>query len=370
MTDDSAPNFADEYKGSHRRLAREIFWDHHDRANYECPDCGRTEDECLEPFEVHHESGVPVDNSPENLIALCRPCHNIREGKKPSLAEIANLRNQINGLDHDEQYRKLLQSQTFDAKPADYHFKYLDERDFRNITTGVLRGEQSYNRCDLCGGLFPRESVKELFEHVAKHDEQSAEAIDPFHKEREDSSGLSDPLSNPESVAEPELVPDRNDQGEGEYVIEGDYSDWEKLPIYRLGVDYLILKEEYDEFLEAFDEKIDREETDLRAVPGNVVATAIQEVCQQLDIELKGPVKRNNYRFEESEQGKQIEDSDEDCEQDSVNNIDFESSSDADEAEINGDGIGPPITEAEKRQAKEGNRNDGSEGESAAGDDQ
>ena len=83
-----------------RKIAREQFWEKHDRDNYKCPDCGRTETEStyinsMESafgFEVHHKNGKPMDNRPENQIALCRLCHNLREGKKPSRKDIKSLR--------------------------------------------------------------------------------------------------------------------------------------------------------------------------------------------------------------------------------------------------------------------------------------
>lgn len=84
-----------KWKKKSRKLAREMYWEKHDRETYECPDCGRREDELVNRFEVHHIDGQPMDNRPENHIALCRPCHNLREGKKPSKAEIENIRNSI-----------------------------------------------------------------------------------------------------------------------------------------------------------------------------------------------------------------------------------------------------------------------------------
>ncbi|WP_164932813.1 nucleoside 2-deoxyribosyltransferase domain-containing protein [Halorubrum amylolyticum] len=83
-----------KWKRKSRKLAREMFWEKHDRETYECPDCGRQEEELLNTFEVHHKDGQPMDNRPENHVALCRPCHNLREGKKPSIGEIRNLRSQ------------------------------------------------------------------------------------------------------------------------------------------------------------------------------------------------------------------------------------------------------------------------------------
>lgn len=83
------------YKDKSRKLARQHFWEKHDREEYRCPDCGRKEEDVSYGFEVHHKNGEPMDNRPENHIALCRTCHNIREGKKPSMGQIQRLRNQI-----------------------------------------------------------------------------------------------------------------------------------------------------------------------------------------------------------------------------------------------------------------------------------
>ena len=168
-------------KGSHRSLAREIFWEHHDRETYECPDCRRTEPECVNPFEVHHKSGVPVDNSPENLIALCRPCHNLREGKKPSIEEVANLRNKINDVDGAASPELLAQFQHHGGRPVDYDFEYIQHVEYPHVTTGVLRDGELRNRCDLCGGLFPKENISQLFSHVYAHNEESPTPIEPFH---------------------------------------------------------------------------------------------------------------------------------------------------------------------------------------------
>lgn len=49
----------------------DIFWREHDRETYECPGCGTRSG----PWEVHHRNGRGFDDSEENLIALCRPCH-------------------------------------------------------------------------------------------------------------------------------------------------------------------------------------------------------------------------------------------------------------------------------------------------------
>ena len=87
-----------KWKRKSRKLAREMFWEKHDREAYECPDCGRKEEELLNTFEVHHKDGQPMDNRPENHVALCRPCHNLREAKKPSYEETKNIRDHLNRL--------------------------------------------------------------------------------------------------------------------------------------------------------------------------------------------------------------------------------------------------------------------------------
>lgn len=86
-----------DFANRSRRLARERYWNEHDRNGYQCPDCGRTEDEIVDTFQVHHKSGTPFDNREEALIALCGLCHRLREGKKPSLKRIKALREGCNG---------------------------------------------------------------------------------------------------------------------------------------------------------------------------------------------------------------------------------------------------------------------------------
>lgn len=89
-------------KNRHRGLARKVFWEAHDQDRYQCPDCGRRKADLLRPFEIHHKNGDPMNNSETNLVGLCRPCHNIREGKKPSFNEIKHLRNGVRGADGDK----------------------------------------------------------------------------------------------------------------------------------------------------------------------------------------------------------------------------------------------------------------------------
>lgn len=81
-------------KNKSRSIARSLYWDKHDRDSYKCPDCSRTESEIPGTIEVHHINGEPHDNRPENHVGLCRLCHMLREGKKPSLNEIESLRDQ------------------------------------------------------------------------------------------------------------------------------------------------------------------------------------------------------------------------------------------------------------------------------------
>lgn len=84
------------YKNRSRTIARKVYWDEHDENDYQCPDCGRSIGEIRQDvFEVHHIDGDPYNNSLENLIGLCRMCHNIREDKKPSISEIKKLRQQL-----------------------------------------------------------------------------------------------------------------------------------------------------------------------------------------------------------------------------------------------------------------------------------
>lgn len=91
-----------DYKDKSRKIARQSYWEDHDRATYECPDCGRTEDELRHGFEVHHKNGEPMDNRPENRVALCRPCHNLREGKKPSKRDIEQMRDSLKSSDRNQ----------------------------------------------------------------------------------------------------------------------------------------------------------------------------------------------------------------------------------------------------------------------------
>lgn len=80
------------FKNRSRSIAREQFWEKNNKETYQCPDCGRSEDQVVGSFEVHHINGEPLDNRPENQVGLCRLCHNLREEKKPSIESIEKLR--------------------------------------------------------------------------------------------------------------------------------------------------------------------------------------------------------------------------------------------------------------------------------------
>lgn len=96
-----------DFKDRSRKLARQRYWEENKREGYRCPDCGRSEKEIVGSFEVHHKNGEPMDNRPENHVALCRLCHNLREDKKPSKKQIRNLRDQqtVEKEDENGQYQ-------------------------------------------------------------------------------------------------------------------------------------------------------------------------------------------------------------------------------------------------------------------------
>jgi len=85
-------------KDRHRRLARERFWAEHDKSEYECPDCSRSESE-VGGFEVHHKDGDAHNNSISNLIGLCIYCHCLREDRKPPIEAIERMRESSGSTD-------------------------------------------------------------------------------------------------------------------------------------------------------------------------------------------------------------------------------------------------------------------------------
>ena len=75
---------------SPRARHRREFWQRHDRETYRCPDCGRLESHAaVRGFQVHHCDEDPTNGDPENLVALCRACHQERHGhqRRPDLNE-------------------------------------------------------------------------------------------------------------------------------------------------------------------------------------------------------------------------------------------------------------------------------------------
>lgn len=85
----------DQAKRRSRQISRKYFWDFYDPEEYVCPDCGRGVSEIEGGFQIHHKDGNPYDWHWENLIALCRLCHMLREDKKPNLASIRRLRDEL-----------------------------------------------------------------------------------------------------------------------------------------------------------------------------------------------------------------------------------------------------------------------------------
>jgi len=80
-----------------RKSAREKFWSNHEKADYECPDCGRGHRQ-VEVYEVHHLDTIVHNNDLDNLVALCKLCHALREGRNPGVENIQRLRDQFHRL--------------------------------------------------------------------------------------------------------------------------------------------------------------------------------------------------------------------------------------------------------------------------------
>lgn len=78
-----------------RQKAKKKFWRRNDRNEYRCPDCGRRQEETSSPFEVHHKDGDTSNNSLNNLVGLCRFCHQLREGNKPGFGTIRSFRDRM-----------------------------------------------------------------------------------------------------------------------------------------------------------------------------------------------------------------------------------------------------------------------------------
>lgn len=85
-------------------MARNIFWDSHDKESYCCADCQRRLEQISGTFEVHHIDGNPYNNDPENLVGLCKACHAIREDRKPGTDSIRRILEQFsNGGGQNQQ---------------------------------------------------------------------------------------------------------------------------------------------------------------------------------------------------------------------------------------------------------------------------
>jgi hypothetical protein len=82
------------YSDRSRKIAREMYWEENDKSSYNCPDCGRAEEEIEGTLQVHHLSETPYDNRLDQLIGLCGFCHRLREDKKPSLERIKRYRHE------------------------------------------------------------------------------------------------------------------------------------------------------------------------------------------------------------------------------------------------------------------------------------
>lgn len=60
----------------------------------------------------------------------------------------------------------------------EFDLEHLEKRRFRYVEVLDVEDGRVELRCNLCARLF--DDVDETFEHVAGHDEQVGEAIDPF----------------------------------------------------------------------------------------------------------------------------------------------------------------------------------------------
>lgn len=125
-------------KDAARDRARRVYWADLDRDGYRCPDCGRSSHELRTGFEVHHKDGNPENNDISNLVALCRPCHNIREGKKPSLNEIKLMRDQLAGSDGAGKNWAFIRAE----EEVDPHFEACDSKCIPTMQINSLNREK------------------------------------------------------------------------------------------------------------------------------------------------------------------------------------------------------------------------------------
>lgn len=73
------------------------YWRDHDRETYTCPECGRGEGE-VKQFDVHHKDGNPMNGDEENLVALCRRCHNREHGRTKQTETLGEWKDRVNNL--------------------------------------------------------------------------------------------------------------------------------------------------------------------------------------------------------------------------------------------------------------------------------
>jgi len=125
-------------KDAARDRARRAYWADLDRDSYRCPDCGRSSHELRTGFEVHHKDGNAENNDISNLVGLCRPCHNIREEKKPSLNEIKLMRDQLAGSDGAGKTWAFIRA----AEEVDPHFEACDSKCIPTMQINSLNREK------------------------------------------------------------------------------------------------------------------------------------------------------------------------------------------------------------------------------------
>ena len=141
------------YKKRTRKMARNIFWDSHDKESYSCADCKRRLEEISGTFEVHHIDGNAYNNDPENLVGLCKACHAIREDRKPGADSISRILEQFsNGgaQDKQDQTAYLIASEIlrgFKSVGAVESRKLgFEPEEFRNLTPRTRREAALFQR--------------------------------------------------------------------------------------------------------------------------------------------------------------------------------------------------------------------------------
>lgn len=145
-----------------------MYWEVNDRETYRCPDCDRLEDEIIGGFEVHHKNGEPLDNRPENHIGLCRLCHCLREGKKPSLERTRHLRTQL---------KARINAGEDDASEGHPPEEHTDEGPQETITASMVfaEGVEAYADRESETDLTPWEELEEMFGDTEPKSDQELE---------------------------------------------------------------------------------------------------------------------------------------------------------------------------------------------------